>query len=129
MKHGVALADMASFLETKTGQGCLNTNSVTIPVGAGHLVWVPYGWLVVPVSLHPIALKDTETQTEAESVDYGFTFVLNPFVPEWANKVPISAWTAILSFNRAHFDKHKGKALWADRSVAFEKFVKACDAK
>ena len=88
----------------------------------------PLWFFVVPVSAHQIRDKDcAEPKTAAEEVDTAFVFAMNSFVPEWAKKLDANSWRAIVAYNKAWFEKNKGKALWVERATVFEKFVKAVE--
>jgi hypothetical protein len=124
---GIALNDLAGFLETATGSEIMKQSPV-VPVKKGELVWVPYGWFAIPVSCHEIRAKDTEDPpSKAEVVETAFMFAFNVWVPQWAKKMESGAWSGVVALNRSHFERNKGKQLWADRSTVFEKFVKAVE--
>jgi len=127
VSSGISLNDLAGFLETATGAEIMNKSPV-VPVKKGELVWVPYGWFAIPVSCHEIRPKDTEDPpSSAEVVDTAFMFAFNVWVPEWAKKMEAGAWSGVVALNRSHFERNKGKQLWADRAIVFEKFVKAVE--
>ena len=124
---GIALNDLAGFLETATGAEIMNKSPV-VPVKKGELVWVPYGWFAIPVSCHEIRPKDSEDQpSDAEEVNIAFMFAFNVWIPEWAKKMAAGAWSGVVALNRAHFERNKGKQLWTDRAIVFENFVKAVE--
>ena len=124
VSQGFSLNDLASFLETETGVEVLN-KSKCVPVKKGEIVWIPYGYFVVPVSAHQIRDKDCiDPKTVEEEVDIAFVLALNTFVPKWAKQIDVNSWRAIVAFNRAFFEKNKAKTLWVDRASVFEKFVK-----
>ena len=127
ISQGISLNDLGTFLESETGQEVL-TKSMCVPLGKGDLVWIPYGFFVVPVSAHLIPDKDSEQpKTAAEEVETAYMLAINTFVPEWAKKLDANSWRAIVAYNKAWFDKNKGKALWVERATVFEKFVKAVE--
>ena len=124
---GISLNDLAGFLETQTGSEILK-QCLVVPVKKDELVWVPYGWFAFPVSCHAIRPRDSEDPpSAAEVVDTAFVFAFNVWCPEWAKKMEAGAWSGVVALNRAHFDRNKGKQLWADRAIVFEKFVKAVE--
>ena len=124
---GISLNDLAGFLETQTGSEILKQCPV-VPVKKGELVWVPYGWFAFPVSCHEIRTRGSEDQpSDAEEVNIAFMFAFNVWIPEWAKKMAAGAWSGVVALNRAHFERNKGKQLWADRAIVFEKFVKAVE--
>ena len=124
---GISLNDLAGFLETATGAEIMKKSPV-VPVKKGELVWVPYGWFAIPVSCHEIRPKESEDPpSSAEVVDTAFMFAFNVWVPEWAKKMESGAWSGVVALNRSHFERNKGKQLWADRAIVFEKFVKAVE--
>ena len=125
--QGISLNDLGTFLESETGVEVLN-KSMCVPVQKGEIIWVPYGFFVVPVSAHLIPDKDSEQpKTAAEEVETAYMLAINTFVPEWAKKLDANSWRAIVAYNKAWFDKNKGKALWVERATVFEKFVKAVE--
>ena len=127
VSSGISLNDLAGFLETATGAEIMNKSPV-VPVKKGELVWVPYGWFAFPVSCHEIRPKDSEDPpSAAEVVDTAFMFAFNVWIPEWAKKMEAGAWSGVVALNRSHFERNKGKQLWADRAIVFEKFVKAVE--
>ena len=91
VSEGISLNDMSGFLETETGVEVLQ-KSVTVPVKKGNLVWVPYGFVVVPVSAHIVRDKDSEKPpSPEEGVDTAFFVAFNSFVPEWAKQMDKAA--------------------------------------
>ena len=125
--QGISLNGIGTFLESSTGLEVLK-KSMCVPVQKGEIIWIPYGFFVVPVSAHQIRDKDCgEPKTAAEEVDIAFVFAMNSFVPEWAKKLDSNSWRAIVAFNRAWFEQNKDRTMWVQRAGVFEKFIKAVE--
>ena len=86
--------------------------SQVVSLEKGCFAWVPFGYLVVPLST---AGADNEDE-------FGLSWACTPFVVDWAAEVGKDVWTSLRALNQAQFQKHGENQMWIDRKQTFDKF-------
>lgn len=119
--EGIALSDVARFLDTPTGCTHYNNKCTTLPLPDKAVAWVPYGFVVSPLMTDTTPDKEKKTKKEHLA---GVVWCLSFFSVKLARAVDSGPWAAILGHNRQHFTKMAGKDLWSTRAASFEAFAK-----
>jgi len=122
LTHGIAAKDLQAFLDTHSGKQLFHTEAkvVKLQTGASAAVWVPYGYVAVPLAL-------TEPKSDGDSKEILQKVVhlwcWSPMSTSLASQVAEQVWTSIVSWNRAYMQKFPTQKTWSDRSRSFEAFV------
>ena len=120
MKHlgsqGIALANLANFMDTETGVSFMADPENAIlfpPVEAGSVVWVPYGWTMTPIYLPP--------KPPSQFPEVVFITMLPIFVADLAASA--DGWDYVKGHNTGIFaEKADSARMWMVRSKAFNDF-------
>jgi hypothetical protein len=58
IKEGIAMRDVAAFLETETGSRVFGAEAKVMKLCKGSVLWIPYGFVAIPVAV--LEEKDEE---------------------------------------------------------------------
>lgn len=116
MSHGVALTDVAGFLESATGTAFFKEFCAILRLAKGSVCYVPPGCMVIPTAT---SSEDDETK---DSPEVGVVWTM----PIWSVKEVASldaqVVTAISAYNSACFSRSTQRIM-AERAEAFAKFM------
>eukprot|EP00747_Dinoflagellata_sp_TGD_P161737 gnl/TRDRNA2_/TRDRNA2_178552_c0_seq1.p1 gnl/TRDRNA2_/TRDRNA2_178552_c0~~gnl/TRDRNA2_/TRDRNA2_178552_c0_seq1.p1 ORF type:complete len:706 (+),score=169.73 gnl/TRDRNA2_/TRDRNA2_178552_c0_seq1:48-2120(+) len=105
VEKGIAVDDLAKFLETKQGQEYQKMEMCMARVPHGSFLWIPYGLVAVPVVMEkPVA----------------FLWLLPFLFKDWLLELPESARRSVITFNNAYMEKKKQAKIWMDRIRVWE---------
>lgn len=115
---GVSLQDMHTFLDTPSGLELAAKHMHIIKVSARSSLWVPYGYICIPLVSVPL-LKGGG---EGDGSVFGMRLVYNPTLTSLGQKLDTSVWTAMQTMNdtHTHLTKVEEKKAWRDRSQYFK---------
>ena len=85
--------------------------SFILKVAKGSLVWIPYGYMAIPLIVE---------YAKAESENLRFIMASPIYNSEWAKAVPANVGAAILSFSKQFLDKQEDSKC-VDRAALFTK--------
>ena len=141
LKEGISLKDVPAFLETASGVALVGSYAKIALLDLWYPLWVPCGWLVVPMACPDIKDKDRDedddeeeteagkpteagkkTQTDACKTDeqkdeqtsdeIGYIFQFPVYSTKLRAKLDESDWKAIYTFNHEFFRKSHTNKLW-----------------
>jgi hypothetical protein len=124
LKEGIAVADIAKFLETQVGSKYCADHAVLCKVEVGEVLWVPYGMLPLVMASTELA-KEGDVDKKVVSTALATFVVFSPLVKAWCAAVPEAALKVLMSWNLDHAKKlaSGGQALlWKDRHELLQKF-------
>jgi hypothetical protein len=125
IEQGISVKDMQAFLETGSGQTLFTKEGIIVklPAGPDAVMWVPYGYVAVPIAF--VDPQADEKQQKEHSNKVAFLWCWTPFVPCMATRIDDQTltWTAIVAWNRDHMAKNSTQTIWADRSKWFGEFL------
>ena len=144
LSDGIACPDLATFLETGSGKKFASKAKV-VSLDEGEFVFVPCGWLAVPLCLDVKALTsdkkkakpETQAAEDAESLSskdaksrkgVGITLTIPLPNVEWAEALPVQVFSAIKQMNSAFFETKGTDKLWKPRAEVFQEFCEAVEA-
>ena len=106
LKQGIVFANMESFIEGDHKMEWLKKHGNMILLAAQSYVYIPFGWLAIP--LH-FVMKDEKKP------EHTFGWAVPLFVEEWFQELAPEVRIAIKVLNEAHFKK-QNTTFWKDRS-------------
>ena len=109
---GLALSDIEGFLSSPSGEDWVGNHAMVVPVRKGDVLWVPYGWIALPVA---VTRKNYEGPPET-----AFAIVQAVAHSRWAAMDGV-CFAAIAAWNRGHLEKVQTKRAWAARFTYFAK--------
>lgn len=135
--QGVSLKDVRTYLDTPSGASMFSEKAKLIRMVHGELVWIPYGYMTIPIASFPESAtdkKDTDSEPmKASSSDAGsvknladgiaYVWTWTPFVVKSAMGLEDTAWQAISGWNREYCEQHVAQRLWSERGKVLGHFV------
>lgn len=124
LKAGIALPDLSSHLLTESGLSYTASFLKVVRVEDGATLWVPYGWVCIPLAYDNIDKKSTagvQGGTGAGAQGVATAIVINPTFVGMASALPTSVWTSLQTYNTDHLDRVAEKKAWAARAQYFQK--------
>ena len=119
----VALGDMLRFIESDSGIEIAAKHMVFVPIGPKMVVWIPYGFTVIPLNICvPPADGKHEQPGGPEKTMLASTWTFAYFATELCKQVPDKVWAPITAWNDQQFAKMKGQEVWDSRNDTWCKF-------
>ncbi|CAK0800384.1 unnamed protein product [Prorocentrum cordatum] len=126
LKNGVSIADAKQYFETPQGAKDFEENGISLRVPNGDVVFVPYGWLAMPVCVP--AVEAEKLKASAEST--GSYWAMAVFSTKLAKALDEPCWKAIEKFNTDRLVRSASSSpQWQFRSEAFAKFCEEVSQK
>ena len=123
----IEISDCPTFLESPAGKTFLD-ESVAVPLPAGAVLWVPYGFLACPAfapKIQPTAARNNEVEVP---VQHGCFIHMPVMCEKLAAKLQAPVWSAIAEMNSSQLSKVRAQNLWASRADLFASFCAAVAA-
>ena len=112
LRHGVSMSDYGAFLETNSGLKFFKEECKLVLLRHGAALWVPWGFLAVPLYWGAAADKDHRT---------GYALPL--FDGSLARKVSMATLTAIANYN-VRYGRSQTSSAWIERTSFLTTFFK-----
>lgn len=133
LEQGISLSDIMSFLDTPTGLDMFTDSSYTVAIGPNEMVWIPYGYIPIPLVTEPldddkpVAIQEQTKQAkfERDAKSTGTYTVLTVFSDSLAALVDATTWLAILKFNLDYCKKNAHRATWSGRCNVLASFAES----
>jgi hypothetical protein len=113
LTQGIALPDLASFLETQRGEAFSKAHVRVYAVDVGDVLFVPNGFLTIPL------FSNADVKQS-----WGHLWTFPVFQKEWANSMSSECKRSLASFHRSHFNDSAGRRMWKDRATLFEEYMR-----
>ena len=110
--QGIALPDVASFLETERGATFCKAHVKTWALDVGDVLFVPNGFLPIPLFSNPDVKQS-----------WGHLWCFPVFQKGWASQMSPECKRSLADFHRPHFNDNAGRRMWAQRAETFEKYM------
>lgn len=110
--QGIALPDLASFLETERGATFCKAHVKTWAVDVGDVLFVPNGFLAIPLFSNPDVKQS-----------WGHLWSFPVFQKGWANAMSPECKRSLADFHRPHFNDNAGRRMWKQRAETFEQYM------
>ena len=138
LSKGIALPDAQAFLESPSGEEFTKAHVKLVHLADGdsksmeRLAWIPYGWIMMPLSWGSLQAKENEEQENAEhgpvrdaSLGENAASVLwvqTIFSKSLVETIAEPVWQAIVHWNGDHLQQNMGTKPFAARATFFRKF-------
>ena len=114
LEVGITLESVASYLETAAAHDSQLQYACVVVVKKGVVLWVPYGKYPMPL----FWMGNDSMKVEPVASGLALPILRTSF----ADACPKAAMKAVMTVNRVHLDKNRGKELYDSRRTRIEEF-------
>lgn len=127
LQKGIALSDIAAFMDTQSGSELFHSFGSLSLMKPGTAAWVPFGVLALPLAIETAPVTGTTSKDKKElkksSSDTAIFVFASSFDHELAADCDAGVQNAIATMHHEHLMKVSSKFAWSARAAISPDFL------